>query len=51
MLDYPFSPILNLKSGNKKVKKEKKKRDKEEYQGEKREVVKRKSRILEVSIY
>ncbi len=47
----PPPTILNLKNGDEKVKEEKKKRDKEEHRGDRREVVGKGSRILKISVY
>ena len=44
-------PILGPKSGDEKVKEEKKKRDNGEYRGGRKEVVGKKGGILEVSVY
>lgn len=45
-----FSPVLGLKSGNKKVKGGKKKKDKEKLWGDKKKTIERESGISKVSI-
>lgn len=50
MLRYSFF-ILGLKRKNRKVKREKTKRYKKEYYGDKKEAIKWESGILEVSVY
>lgn len=44
-------PVLTLDRGNEKVRKGEKKRNKVEHHGSRREVIRKRGRILEVNVY